>query len=263
MNILLIIKKGLLLAAVIFLLAAVLAGCGGTGGTAETQITVSVAASLQDALGEIQKIYAVKKPKVKVTINFASSGSLQRQIEQGAPVDLFLSAGSKQMDELESKDLIIKESRTDILSNDLVLITSKDNNTVKSFQDLSNPGVKIIGIGAPESVPAGKYAKEALTFMKLWDTLTPKLVQAKDVRQVLAYVETGNAEAGLVYGSDANISDKVKIAAVAPADSHMPIVYPAAIIAAAKNKTAAEEFLNFLQTEEAARVFVKYGFKKI
>lgn len=261
----------------LFMCAAVLTGCTGTNKDNQsasqsgesgknqsaqvTEITVSAAASLKDALGEIQKLYAAKKPEVKVTISFGSSGELQQQIEQGSPVDLFFSAGKKQMDNLEKENLIIRESRSDILSNDMVLIVGKDNNTVKSFRDLSKPSVKNIGIGTPESVPAGKYAKETLTSMKLWDTLKPKLVPAKDVRQVLAYVETGNAEAGLVYGSDALISDKVKIAAVAPADSHKPIVYPAAIVAATKNRAAAEDFLNFLHSKEATGVFLKYGFQ--
>jgi len=228
-----------------------------------TAIIVSAAASLKDALGEIQKMYAEQKPGIKVIYNFGSSGTLQQQIEQGAPVDLFISAGRNQMDELERKNLIIKETRANLLGNDLVLVTGKENNTIKGFRELVKPEVKNIGIGNPETVPAGKYAQEALTFMKLWDPVMPKLVRAKDVRQVLAYVETGNAEAGLVYRSDALNSDKVKITAVAPAGSHKPIVYPAAVIKTAKNGAAAQEFLRFLQRREAMGVFVKSGFKSL
>lgn len=235
----------------------------GKANVASTEITVSAAASLKDAMEEIKSLYEVKKTGVKLTLNFGSSGALQQQIEQGAPVDLFISAGKSQMDALEEKQMLVKESRVNLLGNDLVLIVGKDNNTVKSFADLSKPDVKHVGIGNPESVPAGKYAKEALTSLKLWDGLKAKYVEAKDVRQVLSYVETGNAEAGLVYKSDASISDKVKVAAAAPADSHKPIVYPAAVISDAKNSAVAGEFLEFLQTAEAQQIFSEYGFKDL
>ncbi len=126
--------------------------------------------------------------------------------------------------------------------------------------DAATPGI-IDPCGVLETVPAGKYAQETLTSLKLWGTLQPKLVLAKDVRQVLTYVETGNVEAGLVYKSDIISSDKIRIAAVAPDDSHKTIVYPAAVVSGAKNKTAAEEFLRFLSKDETLERFVKYGFK--
>lgn len=229
----------------------------------QTEIMVSAAASLKDVLTEIIPQYEEKHPGTKLVLNFGSSGTLQQQIEQGAPVDLFISAGKSQMDSLEEKQLLLKGSRVNILGNELVLIVGKDNNTVKSFEDLGKLEIKHIGIGEPESVPAGKYSQEALTFMKLWDSLTPKLVHGKDVKQVLTYVETGNAEAGLVYRSDASFSDKVKVAVAAPAASHKPIVYPAAVIGNAKNAAAAEEFLEFMQTEDAQQMFIKYGFTKL
>ena len=229
-----------------------------------TEIMVSAAASMRNALTELETVYEEKHPEVNLTINFAASGTLQQQIEQGAPADLFISAGQKQMDALETKNLLIKESRVDLLGNELVVVTGKDNDKITSLDDLNKLGEAQIGIGTPESVPAGKYAQEALKNLKLWDTLEPKLVQAKDVTAVLNYVETGNAEAGFVYRTDSAGSTKVKVAAVVPASSHTPIVYPAAIISATKNKQLTEDFFTFLQqSPEAKQAFEKYGFKTL
>ncbi|MDR3586326.1 MAG: molybdate ABC transporter substrate-binding protein [Desulfosporosinus sp.] len=228
-----------------------------------TEIMVSAAASLQNSLTELKTEYAKKKPDVKLTFSFGASGTLQQQIEQGAPVDLFISAGKSQMDALDQKNLLVKDSRIDLLGNDLVLITGKDNSKATSLDDLSKSSVAQISIGTPKSVPAGQYAQDALTSLKLWDSLQPKLVMAKDVTSVLTYVETGNADAGFVYRSDAQGSTKVKVVAVVPDSSHKPIVYPAAVIAATKNKQVTEDFLKYLQSAEAQQVFVKDGFKTL
>lgn len=226
-----------------------------------TEIMVSAAASMKDSLTELQKTYAQKTSDIKLTLVFGGSGTLQQQIEQGAPVDLFISAGKAQMDALEQKNLLVKESKVDLVGNELVLVTGKNNNTVTSLADLSKASVTKVSIGTPESVPAGKYAQEALTNLKLWDLIKPKFVLAKDVTQVLNYVETGNVEAGLVYQSDAQGSTKVKVVAVVPESSHKPILYPAAIVSTTKNRQAAEDFLKYLQSSEAQQVFGKYGFK--
>ena len=146
------------------------------------------------------------------------------------------------------------------MGNELVLVTGKDNDKVKSLEDLTKPGVVQISIGTPGSVPAGKYAQEALTNLKIWDLIEPKFVLAKDVTQVLNYVETGNVDAGLVYQSDALGSTKVKVVAVVPGSSYKPIVYPAGVISATKYKQAAEGFLKYLQSSDAQQVFVNYGF---
>ncbi len=255
----------LLVFSLLFILSVI--GCS-AGGTQQpvtkvepTEIMVSAAASLKDALTDLQKAYAVKIPEVKLILVFGASGTLQKQIEQGAPADLFISAGKMQMDALEQKNLIVKESKLDLVGNELVLITGKDNSKVMAFQDLTKASTDQISIGTPESVPAGKYAKESLTSLKLWDALQPKLVLAKDVTQVLNYVETGNVEAGLVYQSDAQGSTKVKVVSVVPASSHKPIAYPAAVISSTKNKQASEDFLKYLQTADAQKIFVRYGFK--
>jgi len=262
-------KKGSWLLVFSLLLILSLVGCS-AGNTTKpstnvakvkpTEIMVSAAASLQNSMNEVQKEYALKKPEVKLIINFAGSGTLQQQIEQGAPADLFVSAGKKQMDALESKNLLVKESRIDLLGNDLVLITGKDNSRITSLEDLTKADK--ISIGTPESVPAGKYAKESLTSLKLWDVVQP-LVLAKDVTQVLNYVETGNVEAGLVYQSDAKSSTKVKVVTVVPESSHAPIVYPIAVISATKNKQVAEDFLKYLQSSDAMKIFETYGFKTL
>jgi len=265
------VKKSSWLLVLSFLLILSSIGCS-TGSTppatnvtkAEpTEIMVSAAASMKDSMTEIQKAYAVKTPGVKLTFIYGASGTLQQQIEQGAPADLFISAGKTQMDALDAKNLLVKESLVDLVGNELVLVTGKDNSKVTSIEDLTKADVVKIGIGTPASVPAGKYAQEALTNLKLWDTLQPKLVMAKDVTQVLTYVETGNAEAGFVYQSDALGSTKVKVVTVAPASSHKAIVYPAAVISATKNKQLAEDFLKYLQSSDAQQIFVKYGFKTL
>jgi len=261
-------KKFLAITALMLLVISILSGCGGTKEqptqpkAESVKLTISAAASLKDAAEELKTIYAKQNQDVSITYNFGASGSLQKQIEEGAPVDLFISAGKKQMDDLDAKGLIVKESRQDLLGNDLVLVAKKDSK-ITGFEDLSKPEVNKIGIGTPGSVPAGDYAKETLTTMQLWDKLQSKLVLAKDVRQVLTYVETGNVAAGLVYRSDALMNKDVKVVASAPSDSHKPIVYPMAVIKSTKQQKEVEKFVAFLTGEEASKVFEKYGFKTI
>lgn len=224
-------------------------------------LQVSAAASLTDVAADLEKLYQKDHPNVSFTFNLASSGKLQQQIEQGAPADVFISAAKGKMDALDEKDLIVKETRKDLLKNRIVLIVAKDNNTIKGFDDLNN--ARVIALGEPESVPVGKYAQESLTSMALWDKLKSKAVYASDVRQVLAYVESGDAEAGIVYQTDANISDKVKVAAVAEENTHSSLVYPVAVIKDSKNQEAARDFVDFLFSDEASAVFEKYGFTTI
>jgi molybdate transport system substrate-binding protein len=257
--------KKALSALVLMLFAVTLfAGCQKSQENQSSQVnlTISVAASLQDAAQEIKSAYTGQNPQTTITYNFASSGTLQKQIEEGAPVDLFISAGKKQMDALSEKGLIITDSRKDLLENDLVLIV-KDDSNISDFEGLKNESIKKIGIGTPETVPAGKYAKETLTSLNLWEELQPKMVLAKDVRQVLTYVETGNVDAGLVYRSDAMVGKNIKIAAIAPDSSHKPIVYPVAILNNSQNQEEIKKFADFLFSEQAASIFQKYGFKSL
>lgn len=236
-------------------------------GSAERQkqtITVSAAISLKDTLVELQEVYAERNPAVKVRFNFGSSGALQKQIEEGAPVDVFISAGKKQVDELEKQRLLATGSRKDLLSNELVLVVAKQKETqIRAFSDLAGGAVEKMSIGNPETVPAGYYAREALDKMGLWEKVRGKLVLAKDVRQVLTYVDTGNVDAGLVYESDARTLKKGVKVAVAPGNSHAAIVYPMALLKNSKGAEEARDFMNFLAGPEAAAVFKQHGFRPL
>ncbi|WP_235919368.1 molybdate ABC transporter substrate-binding protein [Heliomicrobium undosum] len=251
------------LSLLLFLTATLLSGCGSPPPAKETaapvNLTVSAAASLKDALTEVKDLYAKEKANTAITYNFGASGSLQQQIEQGAPADIFISAAPKQMDDLQAKNLIDTATRKNLLENKVVLVTPKDS-SITGFSDLAGDKVKKLAIGEPKSVPAGKYAQEVLTKLNLADAVQDKMVFAKDVRQVLTYVETGNTEAGVVYETDAKISDKVKIVTRAPEGSHSPVLYPGAVLKESKNAKAAGEFLTYLQGPAAKVVFEKYGF---
>jgi molybdate transport system substrate-binding protein len=146
------------------------------------------------------------------------------------------------------------------VKNSVVLIVPEGNKAISGFQDLTKPAVKTVAIGEPQTVPAGKYAQEVLTHFGIYDQLKPKLVLAKDVRQVLTYIETGNADAGIVYATDAKISKKVAVVATAPENSHSSVVYPAAVIKNSTNPAASNAFLEFLAGEKARALFEKYGF---
>jgi len=224
-------------------------------------LTISAAASLKNSMNEVKKLYEAKNSNVTLTFNFGASGALQQQIEQGADVDIFISAAAKQMDTLESKDLILKDTRKDLLQNDVVLIVPSDNSTIKSFNDLTTDKAKKIALGEPKSVPAGQYAEEVFTKLGILDKIKGKAVYAKDVTEVLTWVKTGNADAGIVYTTDAKTTDKVKIIATAPSDSHKPVIYPAAIIKPSKKADAAKDLMSFLTSTKAKVVFEKYGFK--
>jgi len=226
------------------------------------ELLISTAPSLKGSFEEIKGQYTAKNAQVNLVFNYGPSGSLQNQIEQGAAADIFISQGKPQMDALEQKGLIKKDSRVNLLGDELVLIVNKSNTSINSFEDLTKPEVKKIGIGEAESVPAAKTTKETLETLKLWETLQPKMVMGKDLMQVMTYVETDNTEAGFVWDTIAIISDKVKIVATAPANSHKPVVLPAAVVAASKNSDEASKFLEYLQSDEAMKVFEKNGFIK-
>ncbi len=226
----------------------------------KTTIRISAAMSLRNALAALKTTYEKMVPDVRLEINYASSGLLQKQIEQGAPADIFLSAGKKQMDELESKGLLLPGTRSNLLGNALVLIVPKEKKSqIKSFADLVDKA-QSISIGQPETVPAGKYAKETLISLNLWEKLEKRIMFAKDVRQVLAYVESGNVDAGLVYQTDTVVLKSGVVVTAAPAGSHSAIVYPMAVIKDSKNRSAAEKFMTFLKSANAAKVFEKYRF---
>ncbi|MGF9699911.1 molybdate ABC transporter substrate-binding protein [Paenibacillus sp. MABNR03] len=245
--------------------APVTSGEGSSGENTEPQetveLTISAAASLTDAMKEIETNYELAHPYIELNFNFGASGALQQQIEQGAPADIFVSAATKNMNALVDENLIAPADQKNLLQNSLVAIVPADRkNAVTNEKDLTADSIKTVAIGIPESVPAGTYAKEALTNASLWDQLESKLVQGKDVRQVLQYVETGNADAGFVYKTDAMTSDQVNIAFEVDKNSYTPANYPVGIIEGTKHRTEAEQFYTYLQTTEVLDVFAKYGF---
>jgi molybdate transport system substrate-binding protein len=249
-----------------FLFRAALVLLAGIAGACHAQVkvnlTVSAAASLKDALAETEAAYQRSHANVDFSNNLGSSGALAAQIDQGAPADIFLSAATKQMDQLEAKGLIVAGTRRNLLRNSLVLIAPLDSK-LQDFQGLADNSVRLIAMGDPASVPAGQYGKQALTALHLTDKVASKLVLGNDVRQVLTYVETGNADAGLVYATDAKISGKVRIVATAPESTHDPIVYPAAVVKASRNEEAARRFIEFLSSMAAQAIFQKYGFTMV
>jgi molybdate transport system substrate-binding protein len=224
-------------------------------------LTISAAISLKDALDAMERAYASQAPGVSLAMNYGASGTLQLQIEQGAPVDVYISAAPKQMDELASKGMLLEGTRRDLLRNGIVLIVPKGSTLgVSSFQDLLKPEVKRVALGEPVTVPAGKYAQEVLAHLGIYDQVNAKAVLVEDVRQVLTYVETGDVDAGIVYTTDALSSNKVKIVAKAPANSHKPVIYPVGVIKTTKYPAAAEAFEDFLSGPQGRAIFEKYGF---
>lgn len=254
------LKNGL----VLFLLITVMlfsTACQQTKSGKSVGLTVSAAASLKDAMTEIQALYKQEKPNTTIAFNFGSSGALQQQIEQGANVDLFISAANKQMKALKDNGLLMEATTKTLLGNQLVLVVPKDSTIpLTRFADVAKTDVKKLAMGEPKTVPAGKYAEEVFTKLNIMDTVKSKTVYAKDVKEVLNWVETGNADAGVVYTSDAKSSDKVKVIATAADDTHSPIVYPVSVLKASKNADAAKDFLAFLSSDKAKTVFEKYGF---
>ena len=226
------------------------------------ELTISAAASLKEAMAELEPIFKEANPNISLVFNFGASGSLQQQIEQGAPADLFISAGQSQMKALAEKDLILDSTQKDLVKNELVLVGPKDT-TITGLDDLKTDKVAKIASGEPTSVPAGKYADEVFTKLGIKDDIQSKLVFAKDVKEVLAWSTSGNADVGFVYLSDALSNDSAKIIETVSEDLHSPITYPVGVIKSTKNPDAAKKFENFLFTDKAKEIFEKYGYKAI
>jgi molybdate transport system substrate-binding protein len=237
-------------------LAALICACYSS---AQTTLTISAAASLRDVIAETEAAYKQSHANVEFINNFGSSGTLAAQIDQGAPADVFLSAASKPMDDLEVKGLIVAGTRRNLLRNTLVLIAPLDSK-LRDFQGLADSSIRLIALGDPASVPAGQYGRQTLAVLHLLDKLNAKFVLARDVRQVLTYVETGNADAGLVYATDAIASSKVRVVASAPESAHDPIVYPVAVVKGSHSEEAARIFVEYLASPAAQAIFVKHGF---
>lgn len=229
-----------------------------------SEITVSAAASLREAFQEIGKQHEARTG-TRISFNFGASGALQKQVESGAPVDVFASAGSQQMDALATQTLIAPETRRDFVRNSLVLVVPADSQLgLKSFSDLSNAKVTKIAVGNSKTVPVGQYAEQSLTRLNLWQQVQPRLIAGEDVRQVLDYVVRGEVAAGIVYASDVRAGDdKVRSVATAPPDSHDPILYPIAIVRASTRQKAAQSFIDAVLSDEGQGVLVKNGFERV
>jgi molybdate transport system substrate-binding protein len=227
---------------------------------ANTNLLVSAASSLRDGMEEVKPLYPKTHPNISLTFNFGASGALLQQIEQGAPVDVFISAAKGQMDALEKQQALVAGTRTNLASNRLALIVPRDSKAVINFMSLKNPAVKRISMGEPRSVPAGQYAAQVLQKQNLFNSVKPKLVYANNVRQVLSVVASGNADAGIVYITDAKTSEAVKVIAIADDSMHSPIVYPMAVLKNSKNVSAAKAFVQYLSGNEVKGLLRKYGF---
>ncbi|OAT24254.1 molybdate ABC transporter substrate-binding protein [Proteus myxofaciens] len=233
---------------------------------ASEKITVFAAASLTNALNEIAAQYKQEK-NAEVIASYASSSTLARQIEQGAPANLFISADQQWMDYAIDKNLMVADTRYTLLGNDLVLIAPKDSslndvviNKETKWKSLLHGGK--LAVGDPDHVPVGIYAKESLEYLGAWNTVSPEMARTNNVRSGMALVERDEAPLGIVYGSDAVASNKVKVVGVFPADSHKPVEYPMAVVKDQDNKSV-REFYDYLKTPQAAEIFKKYGFSPL
>ena len=234
-----------------------------TASLADQKITVFAAASLTNALSEISSEYA-KEKSPKIQNSFSASSALAKQIENGAPADIFISADSKWMDYLQDKKRINIQSRTNLLSNRLVLIAPRGHGfkaQIDKSSSLANAFTGKLCTGETQSVPVGIYAKQSLTTLGWWDEIKSRVVGTQDVRAALNFVGRGECAAGIVYETDAKLSDKVEIVAIFPDDSHEPIVYPLALVEGAQPD--AKSYVDYLASDKAKSIFIKFGFTPI
>lgn len=241
------------------LLGAMLGVLLAAGPARADDLTVSAAASLTNAFTDLAKRYETVHPGTHVNLNFGASDVLLKQIEQGAPADVFASADEATMDRAASAGRIDAASRRDFAANVLVLIVPAHGTAPARLDDLAQPTYRRIAVGNPDSVPAGRYTKQALAAAKLWDALQPKLVQAQNVRQALDYVARGEADAGFVYATDAAAqAQKVNVALSVPTAT--PVRYPAAAVGRCAQKPGACAFVQFLLEPESRATLSHYGF---
>ncbi|MGH1393156.1 MAG: molybdate ABC transporter substrate-binding protein [Trichormus sp.] len=223
-------------------------------------LTVSAGAGLKPVLEDVQKAYQQQQPNINITYNFAASGVLQRQIEQGANIDVFISASNKNMNDLQQKGLLLPGTRKNLIKSRIALITAKNTTGISSFQDLTKPIVKRIAIGEPRSVPLGVYAEEVFKYLGITEQVKPKLVYTRSALEILNFVESGNVDVGIVHDTTVRASEKVKVVAIAPEASHSPVVYPVAILKNSKNQAAAKSFVQFLFSEQAKPLYKQHGY---
>ncbi len=238
---------------------AMLSGCA-TDKHEPVELSVFAAISLKDALTEIGEAFSAEN-QVKVYYNFSASTTLQRQLEKGASGDVFISASPRQVVALETNGLLETESRKDLLTNRLVLVSDQSAGiSMETLTHLAIPEISRIAIGHPSIVPAGAYAKEALVHFELWDTLQSKFVFGTDVRATLAYVTAGNADVAIVYQTDTTLTQRIKVLYQLPAEAYTPIIYPAVVMRNSPRKQLARRFMNYLHSMESGEVFERHGF---
>ena len=226
----------------------------------QNEVSVFAAISLKDALTEIGEAFAAEN-QVKVYYNFAASTTLQRQLEKGASGDVFISASPRQVVALENKRLLEVESRQNLLTNRLVLVSHETAEiSVETPTHLVVHEISRIAIGHPDIVPAGAYAKEALTHFGLWEALHPKLIFGTDARATLAYVTAGNVDIAIVYKTDTTLTEDIKVLYQLPPESYTPIIYPAVVMKKSPQKQLARRFIIHLQSIESGEIFEKHGF---
>ncbi|WP_288222261.1 molybdate ABC transporter substrate-binding protein [uncultured Clostridium sp.] len=261
-------KKKTSLILIMSLLIFILSGCTnnnfseneGKNKAKDITITLAAAASLKNCMDDkLIPMFNEKYPNIKVQATYDSSGKLQSQIEEGADIDVFMSAAKKQMNALNEKGLIEEDSINELLENKVVLIVPKNSDKeIKTFEDIVKSDK--IAIGDPASVPAGQYAKELFENLKIWDEVSLKASLGTNVTEVLNWVAEASADAGVVYSTDASSNDKVKVVLEAPEGSVSKVIYPVGIIRNSKNKESAKSFVDFLKSDEAIKVFEYYGF---
>ncbi|MDR1893375.1 MAG: molybdate ABC transporter substrate-binding protein [Spirochaetales bacterium] len=249
-----------------------LAGPRREQGAQSAELVVFAAASMTEAMNEIAELYKAAAPEVNIVYNFDSSGTLKTQIQQGAPCDIFISAGQLQMNQLDISadpgvntdqlDFVLQGSRFNIVSNQVVLIVPQGSTKgISDFRDILTDKVSLAAIGNSD-VPVGQYSQEIYTNLGLWDALrnSGKITYGSNVKEVLSHVESAAVDCGIVYGTDAATAQGVLVVAQAPAGSHRPITYPAAILNVNQNQAAAEAFVAFLKGPQARAVFERIGF---
>ena len=233
------------------------------GKAEEVELHILAAASMTDVLTEIADKYEEEHPEITLTFSFDSSGTLQTQIEEGAPADVFISAALKQMNELNEQGLMDEDSIIELLENKVVLIKPKGSELdIASFEDVASDKVTMVAIGNSD-VPVGQYTQTIYENLGLWDQIQEKANYATNVRQVLDWVATKNADCGIVYATDAAIEPEVEIISEAPEGSCTPAIYPAGIVKDSEYPEQAKEFMDFLKTDEVKEIFENYQFTYI
>lgn len=228
----------------------------------QNELVVGAAISLKEAFTKLGEAYE-RRTGTKVTFTFGASGVLEKQIEAGAPMDVFASAAEEEMDELQAENMIDRATRADFARNTLVLVIPTNSNLhLQSLSGLTHSSVTKIAVGDPKTVPAGQYAQQLLRKLHLWEKLESRLVLAENVRQVLEYVARGEVDAGIVYATDTPIAQgRVQIAARAPDNAYGPILYPLAVVRGSAHAQAAKGFVELVTSPEGTQVLMQHGFQ--